>query len=74
MFIHHWVEQGQMLGNIIALMFLGIDVAYLHIGGKCVSKVNKYLEWVLEVLNYIFKQLSLICRKITSRGLDITLY
>ena len=74
MFIHYWVEQGQMLGNIIALMFLGIDVAYLHISGKCVSKVNKYLECVLEVLNYIFIQLSLICRKITSRGLDITLY
>ena len=55
MFIHHWVEQGQMLDNIIALMFLGIDVAYLHIGGKCVSKVNKYLECVLEVLNYFLK-------------------
>ena len=27
--MHHWVEQGQMLGNIVALMFLGIDVAYL---------------------------------------------
>ena len=63
MFMHHWVEQGQMLGNIIALMFLGIDFAYLHTGGKCVSKVNKCLECVLEVLNYIFKQLSLICRK-----------
>ena len=74
MFMHHWVEQGQMLGNIIALMFLGIDFAYLHVGGKCVSKVNKCLECVLEVLNYIFKQLSLICRKITSRGLHITLY
>ena len=74
MFMHHWVEQGQMLGNIIALMFLGTDFAYLHVGGKCVSKVNKCLECVLEVLNYIFKQLSLICRKITSRGLHITLY
>lgn len=74
MFMHHWVEQGQMLGNIIALMFLGIDFAYLHIGGKCVSKVNKCLECVLEVLNYIFKQLSLICRTITSRGLHVTLY
>ena len=42
MFMHHWVEQGQMFGNIIALMFLGIDFAYLHIGGKCVSKVNKF--------------------------------
>ena len=61
--MHHWVEQGQMLGNIVALMFLGIDFAYLHTGGKCVSKVNKCLECVLEVLNYIFKQLSLICRK-----------
>ena len=55
MFMYHWVEQGQMLGNIIALMFLGTDFAYLHIGGKCVSKVNKCLECVLEVLNYIFK-------------------
>ena len=63
-----------MLGNIIALMFLGTDFAYLHIGGKCVSKVNKCLECVLEVLNYFLKQLSLICRKITSRGLHITLY
>ena len=46
-----------MLGNIIALMFLGTDFAYLHIGGKCVSKVNKCLECVLEVLNYIFKKI-----------------
>ena len=53
--MYHWVEQGQILGNIIALMFLGTDFAYLHVGGKCVSKVNKCLECVLEVLNNFLK-------------------